>query len=335
VCGRTCSPRGSPAMLPPVSMMRSCSSRIPGTPGKRLRHKTTLRKAETYTSQVSLPASQGSNDPSTALLLLTKRELMDICIDCDVEYHGSKETLVQRLVKAHKDDNPSGVRQQSHAENVDCKGKLESSSLEHTIASPRKTSPQAVFPPKRRLSGGVPLPPSSWTLAQICEDAEEKRDTISPEQSSLVACPASPCQRSNPSRFSSPKNAQTSVVDSSPPKVDSPTPATTPRRSPQEPDTSESANATSTSEASSSNQWWRDVATRWPTIIAELRTGSSAPAIAATSPAYSGRKRSQSASEDFQSPKRYCLASICQSVPTPTRQTNSEFLISANANETN
>jgi hypothetical protein len=177
-------------------------------------------------------------------------------------------------------------------------------------------------------------------LQQVCHDAEESRDTSSPEPSCRVESLASPDPPLRLSRFSSPSAGQNAVVDSSLPTVvqssplreiaaavvNSPTPVTSPRQStPQERETSAAEHAASTTEASSSNDWWRDVATRWPTIIAKLRTGSGVPAIVPASPGERGRKRPQSGHEDFQSPKRSCAGSICQSVPTPTRQTISEF----------
>jgi hypothetical protein len=67
------------------------------------------------------------------------------------------------------------------------------------------------------------------------------------------------------------------------------------------------------------------VATRWPTILARLRTSANTPSIeiASTSLADTGKERAPSELEELQSPKRCCST---QSVPTPTRQANiSEF----------
>lgn len=348
---------GSPNMFESHAMSSSSFARIPGTPSKRLRQKTGLRSLEELISQDSSSASQGPTDPSAALLLLTRRELIDICIDCDVDSNGAKAILVQRLVEAHKGqsglpEEPAreGVRENYEVESVDNTKKSELDEMEHFAASPQGAVPEFSFPPKRRLSGGVPLPPSSWTLAQLCDEPEPSRSTASPERHSVIESLASPDYLSKPSRFSSPETGQESV-HSPPPKVvksspvqqppapvvtspvqeapaamaHSPTLATTSRSSPEEHDKSPDANEASASEASSSHCFWRDVATRWPTIIAKLRTGSNVTDTAPSFLADNERKRHQSALDDLQSPKRHCVATIYQSVPTPTRQM-AEFL---------
>lgn len=266
------------------------------TPGKRARQKTPGIQIGAHREPA--PPSYNPTDVSQALMLLKKRELLEMCHEWNVDtkdgpFDGTKAVLIQRLVDAH------AAPRADSAEQVD------------PLATPKRTRTEtrddgsqhsgADSPPPKRVSL-CPPPPASWTspIAPISwasneavgpsalqqTDVETSAPPAEILQSQTAVCHS---QASRPESAASPIQAKASRPESavSPAQAEAATP---PRTMP----------------LLSSNDWWRSVAQRWPRIVANLKTGTTSP-----------RKRSfesPSRSEGNESPKRHC--------PTPLRRSS-------------
>jgi len=279
----TCSrPQASPAP-------RGCTSHLTATtPGRRLTRKTSLAEIVPRPTPGLVASTHKDIDPSEALMLLTKRELVEMCIECEEETDGTKAVLVQRLVKAHA---------ATVGANPAARKACEDAAPDGSGGSPQEAaSAPCVAAPARRLSGGVPPPPSSWYSSQVPDKTDVAPSRLSPEPSGL---PGSPVV-SRAFASSSQSHMQDLVANS-------PTPA--------RPSTPQATDR--------SREWWSQVATRWPQIVANLRIARGNQASvpdSMTSPQHAGRKRppgSPSIAQGFQSPKRHRSAAFGEEPPPP------------------
>jgi hypothetical protein len=273
------------------------------TPGRRLWHKTSKAEVAVQLARLATPRPlpsasnemQRDGDPSTALMMLTHRELQEMCKESNIPpceyFFGSKAALAQRLVEAHA--APASL-QCANADAVKCSGPQPDCAVREGVEAAPSPCLQGAAPERRRLSGGIPLPPSSWSVPQTLECLDAPEEPIEPAPTDN-----SPLQTTAPA---SPRQCTTAVQNS--PK---PAEQVTAARSP-----------TST--------WWSQVASQWPQIVANLRTTSGSVqqnmTDAPSSPSNAERKRmvgSPSVLESLNSPKRHRPASGSPS-PSATRR---------------
>lgn len=232
----------------------------PTTPGRRLRSKTPECQIVLHQSQVPKPPS----DPTQAMLLLTKRELLEMCIECGVSQHGAKAALVGRLVEAHH-ACPDSVPEPLAIADV-------SQPASHLQAS----ASTAIPPPSIRRVSVVPPPPSSWSAPPLPSSwtsapALEVQDELE-VRSEVVDDPEVIVTKERDS------NLPTKVASLPAPVFQSGiTTSPTPARSLSTAMPAESYASprrmleTEKASTSSSNDWWRNVALRWPKIVANLK----------------------------------------------------------------
>jgi len=281
-----------------LAMQRSPT---PTTPGRRLRSKTPERQIalmnEAYAKQ-KLEIS--STDPAKALLSLSSKELAEMCRECGVGIWGAKSVLIERLVEAHHRSYAAASRPSAtkhldrHADDA-FSGDRENGEIAREVAlAPRVPDEPAcelapasrarVVPPPPSSWTAPPLP-SSWTSVQVsepvatiepvtglglsiddaakscnaeCTSATEVAHVPSPARSpSLTLSPERPCQKvaDHADRSSAALEGVAvaqSCTDTPSVEVDDPQ-----------------------GSSASSNDWWRNVALRWPKIVANLKAGSS------------------------------------------------------------
>lgn len=387
---------GSPAAL------QLCKSRLakspnpdvsastPATPGRRLRQKTSEwqivlqendpRNQPQPRTTTAKACSQTPVDPVQALLLLSRRELLEMCIDWGVSTAGAKSVLIDRLVDCHHKgreafQSPPVPEVRVASPDVTIAVGPEAVS---DVAPAAASNARVVVVPKPPSSWGkAPALPSSWASTQVAEPSAQSDATWERNQEMewerITGNLGSSCSSSTksaeseailqtlphldtqPALAGSPTTPAKSTVTGTPTVLESevagtPTPARAPSRasSPvatascevvetsKENSSARTSYATSkessstasfesleaskassveTSKASagSSNDWWRNVASRWPTIVANLKkeaagTGGQKDA-APCSPPRSATKRSLGSPSIFESPKRHCPAS--------------------------
>lgn len=358
----------SPALQDGSQRGKRLQDKSPTTPGgtKRLRSKTPEWQVLLEQPPAKAKPGVSSTDPKEALLLLSRRELVEMCMECGVEQKGyiAKAVLIERLVGAHREGRaPSPLR-----EALAVPARSEAASSAQVNAPALRVS---VVPPPPSSWGAPPLP-SSWTLGQVseslphpkvslpanCARSEITEPVLVPEVSLLGKV-------AQPEVIRSPVRASQARISSSPTPARSPySPAPASTCSPVQPSTEalatieapEAGAPTSTSSpvqpfteapatmevvkdvaaaggspqlcetskacASSSNDWWRNVALRWPKIVANLKAAATPPNDAPSlSPMASGAspgKRvlsSPSILDSLQAPQRHSSAS-CGSSPT-------------------
>jgi len=334
----------------------------PLTPGRRLRQKTS--EVELLLHQPQPSAVPVSTDPADALLLLSRRELVEMCMECGVSTVGAKSVLIASLVTAHAAPPapPAPIESLAISPQPDTAvvpDRCEAASSVQVSEPPRRVS---LVPPQPSSWGAAPLPsappPSSWGVAPLpsswkleVSDPTAKSEVAPPLPSSWksadvcetstvseLVLPTPPSWKSaeRPSGASEPaagarltlptaKVVQSEATSSG--VACSPTPARSVRESLVTQDATgmlaEDASPEECAKHSSgtSNDWWRNVALRWPKIVANLKaaTGSHEEDTAPSSPvaaASSVNKRSfgsPSVLDGFPSPKRHCPAALASS----------------------
>jgi len=287
----------------------------PTTPGRRLRSKTPECQIVLHESQVPKPPS----DPAQALMLLTRRELLEMCMECGVSIQGAKAILIGRLVEAH------------HAGPEPVPEPLAIADVSEPVLVPKASASTAIQPPSIRRVSIVPPPPSSWsapplpsswTSAPALEVLDEpevpsevvhepevivtkERDRSLPTKVASLLAPAFQSRIStSPTPARSLSTAMPAESYVSPPRL----------------------LETEKASTSSSNDWWRNVALRWPKIVANLKASTpdkydAAPCSPLTSQGSLAARSvgSPSILDSLQSPKRDRSTFACSS-PTASFQ---------------
>jgi len=287
----------------------------PGTPGKRLRAKTPeWQVLLEQQPPAKVQRAEPITDPSEALMLLSRRELLEMCEECGITmiWHLTKVALIERLVEAHlvgRDASPL-------LEAAALPERLDAASSSHDAAPDAASSSQVAAPAAVPAMRFVPPPPSSWTapplpsswtalevseLVEIAEPTQVAETTKESEtmevfevaSHSEVGLPAKAPEFECTSLLASTSEAQ---ISSSPTPARSPPRITSPKQlvieaslldapavdvssavasfvalgevPPPSPETSKE------SSGSTKNDWWKNVALRWPKIVANLKAGT-------------------------------------------------------------
>jgi len=347
------------------------------TPGRRLRAKTpewqivlhgdacASRRQDNLPHATAAACSKTPVDPVQALLLLSRRELLEMCVEWGVSTSGAKSVLIDRLVEAHHKGPAASPEPEVHLTISDWPVTEGPEAVSNCAAPPSSwIAPRRSIVPPPPSSWTAPPLPLSWTSTQASELSVES-ELSPPTNAAESVVFRAPAQVSQPegmpelslstkvaepvgmsTALDSTKVAETAEISSSPtpsrlrscmsPPVElvaemAGVDATTEvvlnpqgRSSGTEmPAVDASSESVETSKASlveasktgagSSNDWWRNVASRWPSIVANLKAGAGGQKDAApSSPQGSPKKRSigsPSILEGFQSPKRHCSTS--------------------------
>lgn len=364
---------------------KSPNPQQPLTPGRRLRSKTPERQLVLYgdacasSHQDSRPltttaAACGKTpvDPVQALLLLSRRELLEMCDECGVSQAGAKSVLIDRLVEAHHRGPEACPEPEVHRAITDVPIAEGAEGVPSLRAAPSSwTAPllssrhvRAVPPPPS--SWTAPALPSSWTSLQASEPAleAEASSSTAATESVVSSVPAQVAQSepvqdvTSSSGVAEPRGtsiaatttAEAVQIGSSPTPsrllssmsslvervtekagVDSAAEVALKLKDASSVDEIQAADVssemvemsyassseTTKASAGSANDWWRNVASRWPSIVANLKAGAGGQKDAApSSPQASPKKRaidSPPLLNGFQSPKRHCSRSSADS----------------------
>jgi len=277
-----------------------------------------------------------------------------MCVDWGVTTSGAKSVLIDRLVEAHRRGrvaSPEAEVKVAVAERPAADGS------EAPSTAPVAASNVRFVPPPPSSWGMAPKQPPSWSPIQDPAPAVEAAASSSNIAKAKATESAAPAQASDVSQpRQSTESAKTNLASKLETAVGtSPTPARLslgvslpdadkaaldapsevgepPREGPKAADAptvdASGAAATTSQEGSGeasrmsaacSNDWWRNVASRWPSIVANLKAGAGGQKdevgvgcpkeVAPSSPRLAAAKRapgSPSILEGFQSPKRRC-----------------------------
>jgi hypothetical protein len=255
-------------------------------------------------------------------MLLTRRELLEMCIECGVSIQGAKAILIGRLMEAH------------HAGPEPVPEPFAIADVSEPVSVPQASASTAIAPPSIRRVSIVPPPPtswsapplpSSWTSAPALEvrNEPEVRSEVVDNPEVIVTKERG---RSLPTKVASlPAPVFQSRISTSPTPARSLSTAM-PAESYVSPSRLLETEKVRDGQRSSSNDWWRNVALRWPKIVANLKASTpdkydAAPCSPLTSQGSLAARSvgSPSIFDSLQSPKKDRSTFACSS-PTASLQ---------------